>query len=132
MSELVWYGRERERDIKDKLLKNMGKVVSVMDLDIKQSMISTPRGLPDKSARSGSRSLPGQPPAVQTTALIGSIFTDVGEKGNLIIGRVGSKDVNYAKAMEFGLPKKGVAHRPWLFPALERIRSKIRGILAND
>lgn len=130
MAEVKWYGKERSEDIKKKLTHNMGTVVSVMDLDIKQSMISTPKGLPDKSARTGSRSLPGQPPAVQTTTLIGSIFTDVGTKDYGVVGRVGSKDVIYAKAMEFGFPKKNVAARPWLFPALERIRSKIKGMLS--
>lgn len=130
MARVDWYGKERERDIENKLLNNMGKVVSVMDMDIKQSMLTTPRGLLDKSARSGSRSLPGQPPAVQTTTLIGSIFTDVGKKDDSIVGRVGSHDVIYAKAMEFGLPQKNVAHRPWLFPALERIRARIRGMLS--
>jgi len=129
MSDFKWYGAERKRDLKDRMRTNMGIAVSSMDADIKSSMKNTPRGESDPTARSGSRSLPGHPPAVQTATLIGSVFSTVDEDEKGIFGVVGSKDAVQAKAMEFGLPGKNVAPRPWLFPAYARLKKNLMQIL---
>lgn len=120
---LKWYGPERMDEIKAKVRRNMSEVMAEMDTDIKTSMRTTPRGEADPQARSGSRSLPGHPPAVQTALLIGSIQHKVEDKNNSIVGTVGSHEVIYAAPLEFGTPK--MAPRPFLMPALERIKDKI-------
>jgi hypothetical protein len=107
----------------------MERIVAKMDDDIKSSMRSTARGEPDQLARSGSRSLPGHPPAVQTATLIGSVFSEAKEDKEGVFGVVGSRDAVYAKAMEFGFEPKNLAPRPWLFPAFERIRGKVTEML---
>ena len=124
---IKWYGPERFAEIKAKVKTNMSTVVATMDMDIKSSMRTTPRGAPDAQARSGSRSLPGHPPAVQSTLLIGSIKHQVYDRDDAIVGKVGSHDVGYAAPLEFGTSK--MAPRPFLMPALERIKDKIAEML---
>ena len=115
-----WYGDQREAELKARLLRNMGIVVSEVEDDIKQSMRSTPKG-------ETGHSLPGNPPAVQRAILIGSVFSDTMMRGNEVVGMVGSKDVLYAALTEFGT--EHMAARPWLVPALQRMRVRIKEIL---
>lgn len=126
---MEWYGEQRIREIRARLQRNMERIVAKMDDDIKSSMRSTTRGEPDPRARSGSRSLPGHPPAVQSATLIGSVFSEVKEDKEGVFGVVGSRDVVYARALEFGFEPKKLAPRPWLFPAFERIRGKVTEML---
>ncbi len=115
-----WYGDQREAELKARLLRNMGIVVSEVEDDIKQSMRSTPRG-------ETGHSLPGNPPAVQKATLIGSVFSDTMMRKDEVVGLVGSKDVLYAALTEFGT--EHMAARPWLVPALQRMRVRIKEIL---
>ncbi len=115
-----WYGDQREAELKVRLLRNMGIVVSEVENDIKQSMRSTPRG-------ETGHSLPGNPPAVQRSILIGSIFSDTTTRDKEVVGLVGSRDVLYAALTEFGTDH--MAARPWLVPALQRMRVRIKEIL---
>ena len=64
---------------------------------------------------------PNSPPKTDTGRLAGSIFADFREDGLHV--DVGS-DVAYATHLEFGT--KNMAARPWLQPAFERNKDKIR------
>jgi HK97 gp10 family phage protein len=72
-------------------------------------------------------SSPGQPPAVDTGRLRASITHEV-EVSEDITGRVGT-NVVYSKFLEHGTSK--MAARPFLFPALELSKGRIRDVL-ND
>lgn len=120
---LNWYGPQRMAELKAKIMRNMSKVCSEMDADIKQSMRETERG-------PTGHSLPGNPPAVQTSALIGSVKHEITEEPLAVIGKVGSWGIDYAAPLEFGTPT--MAPRPWLMPAFERIKDKVEEMLAHD
>ena len=127
----IWKGDECLEAIKDKVAFNMSTVVSIIDADMKQSMIDTPRG-------PNGRSFPGNPPAVQTTVLIGSIHSGVEVTEDAVVGTVGSYDVVYALRMELGFSGQDSlgrnydqAPRPFLVPAFERIREDIPEMLSE-
>ena len=118
----IWKGDECLEAIKDKVAFNMSKVVSIIDADMKQSMTDTPRG-------PNGRSFPGNPPAVQTAVLIGSIHSGVEVTEDAVVGTVGSYDVGYAVPLELG--SIHMEPRPFLVPAFERIREDIPEMLSE-
>lgn len=89
-----------------------------MHADIVRSMKNTPRG--DKRYRRGKKhhvsSRPGNPPAIDTGNLVGSIRYDVEGMG-LRIG-AGINKPPYPKYLEKGTSR--MAARPWLKPAVDR------------
>lgn len=101
---LKWYGAERMKDISSKLEKNMHKAVLIVERDAK---INSP---------------------VDTGRLRASITNEV-EKTDIIIGRVGT-NVKYASFQEHGTRK--MAAHPFLFPALEANKERIRELLKHD
>ena len=66
------------------------------------------------------RSAPGEPPAVQSQRLVGSI---VAEKLGLAKYRAGT-NVDYGFWLELGTRR--IRPRPWLRPALMRVRQKMK------
>lgn len=68
---------------------------------------------------------PGDPPAIDTGALADSITLQVGEDGALMVG----SSLDYAARLEFG--GQTLAARPWLRPALDRVRGEV-AILAAE
>ena len=65
----------------------------------------------------------GEPPASDTGFLVGNITLDVKEQGTSVIGQV-IASAPYAKALEFGTTQ--MEPRPFMQPALERNRAKIK------
>ena len=129
-----WFGPERMAEIKAKVRRNMSTVCATMDTDIKDSMRNTAIDL-DRRYTRGSKgyhfaSVPGHPPAVDTSALIGSIKHTITEEENAIIGTVGSWGIDYAAPLEFGTAT--MAPRPWLMPAFERIKGRVTEMLCHD
>lgn len=69
-------------------------------------------------------SAPGEPPAVDTGRLIGSVNHNITEDGlTALIGILDLSNVRYGKFLEYGTGR--IAARPWLFPALEKNRANI-------
>ena len=90
------------------------------------------RGQPKRRLPGGTRigldpSRPGEPPKRVEGALQDSINTDIVIRPSVIIGRVGS-NLKYARALELGSAKRGLAKRPYLRPALRKSRPAIRAI----
>ncbi|MDD4873393.1 MAG: hypothetical protein PHE15_00220 [Dehalococcoidales bacterium] len=73
-------------------------------------------------------SSPGEPPAVATGELKGSVKTSIEQAGLNIIGYVGS-GIDYAPCLEFGTKK--MSPRPWLKPSFEKSEPKLRDILGG-
>jgi len=67
-------------------------------------------------------SRPGDPPNTDTGKLVQSIQVEV-RSGDVYVGT----GLSYAPHLEFGT--KNMQARPWLFPALERNREKITGMI---
>lgn len=67
------------------------------------------------------RSAPGEPPKTDTGRLAGSIFAEFSSGG--LRADVGT-DVVYGGHLEMGT--KNMAARPWLFPAFERNKDRIK------
>lgn len=74
-------------------------------------------------------SAPGEAPAVDTSNLIGSIDTRIISDSEAVI----SIPVEYAEALEFGAPKRGLAPRPFVRPAVDGVLRRFGqgGILAS-
>jgi len=76
-------------------------------------------------------SVPGSAPAVDYGTLRQSITHDVDQEGAQVVGRVGSTitDPPYGAYLEYGTSK--MAARPWLRPAIEKNKDKIKGLLGD-
>jgi len=99
------YRKERQAEILDGLQKGLEKVGLIVE---RQAKINV-------SQSSGH-------PRVQTGRLRSSITHEV-EQGQVSIGT----NVYYGKYLEFGTSK--MPNYPWLFPAVESLRSQIINIL---
>lgn len=77
--------------------------------------------------RAGVASAPGEPPKTDTGRLVGSIFADVLESG--LEAEVGT-GIKYGKFLEFGTTR--MRARPWLMPAFERQKPRIRKRLEQE
>lgn len=69
-------------------------------------------------------SKPGDAPNTDTGRLAGSIQVEV-RADDVYVGT----SVDYAPALEFGAAKNNLKARPFMFPALERNKEKIRDLL---
>jgi len=69
-------------------------------------------------------SIPNDPPNTDTGRLVSSVQVEV-RADDVYVGT----NVEYAPWLEFGTQK--MAARPWLFPALERNREAIKGLIAK-
>jgi len=76
-----------------------------------------------QSMRSGAVSKPGQPPGVRTGNLRRNIKTEKTEIGTYLVGP--TKAAPYGAALEF------VKNRPFMRPALERIRRRFVSFFKN-
>lgn len=77
--------------------------------------------------REGVASAPGEPPKTDTGRLVSSIFAEVLPSG--LEAEVGTT-IKYGKFLEFGTSKMGA--RPWLHPAFERQKPRIRKRLEQE
>lgn len=69
-------------------------------------------------------SKPGDPPNTDTGALVKSVHVEV-KSDDVYVG----SGLKYAPWLEFGT--KDMKERPWLFPALEANKQKIKNLIAN-
>jgi len=76
-------------------------------------------------------SAPGEAPAVDAGMLRRSITHDISQDGAQVVGRVGSTitDPPYGSYLEYGTSK--MAARPWLGPAIEKSKDRIRQLLLD-
>lgn len=82
-----------------------------------------------KGGVSHTASAPGEPPATDTGKLVEGITSKVRSEGTKVIGEIIANSFNitpYAKDLEFGT--KNMRPRPYMQPALERNRPKIKRI----
>jgi len=105
------YARERTSEIMSQVKNGMNQAVLLVENQAKKNVDQTPP----------------KHPLVQTGRLKSSITSEVTEGGNKIEGRVGT-NVYYGKYLELG-HADGSMHYPWLFPALELSKSKIKQLL---
>lgn len=74
-------------------------------------------------------SAPGEPPAVRTGRLRGSVNRDVTSTATETIGVVGTT-LNYGAFLEFGAPPN-LRPRPWLWPAFTNTRRAVAEVLGE-
>ena len=116
----------------DRMEQNMRMAVEFVRNEVVKDLN---RGQPVKIYPSGAirglePSLPGEPPKKVTGFLQNSIRTRVERTFRRISGFVGT-NTNYARALELGSPKTGLAPRPYLRPAIARNRRTIFRIIAG-
>ncbi len=113
----------------------VGKAIATSAAEVQREAILSIRG----GSRSGvvvtiggkphQRSAPGERPKTDTGALVGSIFAEVDlanrDKPSAAVGT----DLKHGAFLEFGTLKMGA--RPWLQPAFEGLKSKIRKRIAQ-
>lgn len=116
--------------------RRMNEAVVLVQADIKRSLNVGGR---QRSSVSGKMysfgSDPGQPPFKQTGRLFNSIFGKVIREGSQVLGVVGT-NVVYGRRLELGFVGKdsagrqyNQAPRPFIRPAFERNRDRIKRIL---
>ncbi|MBS3904812.1 MAG: HK97 gp10 family phage protein [Simkania sp.] len=111
--------------IEAELRHRMEKVVRIVRNKV-VSLISTKVGVTigPKGGKKKIRSLPGEPPRLDTGQLRRSIATQVSQEGNDIVGRIGT-NVYYAKYLENPLG----LNRQFLTPAAQQTLNQVRAIL---
>lgn len=75
-------------------------------------------------------SKPGEPPWKKTGHLGRSIESETFKRGGGFFGRVGT-NVKYGAYLEFGAPRANIMPRPYLRPALDMNRAKIRALIGK-
>ena len=110
------YLKSFEKSLKDKI----NVAGNLVQRSAKESILTGPKS----GARRGrhTASAPGQPPASDTGFLANHIFV-VQKKLEVDV----ESRANYSKFLEFGTAK--MRARPFMFPALEKNRNKIRRML---
>jgi HK97 gp10 family phage protein len=130
--------RAKGKKINSNVSKAITRCCLILERDIKLSMTNTPRQTHTvhyTSAETGreqtygaGRSVPGNPPAVDTGLLRASITHRIEGGGweQKTTGYVGVA-LDYGFYLEFGTSK--MAARPWLIPAFERHKEEFKRIL---
>jgi hypothetical protein len=116
-SHLVWNGEAARVMVHGATMHTVDLFVTAVK-ERAVELISTP-GPP--------RSSPGNPPHVDTGALVASIESSVDNRD--MTGRVGT-NLEYGLYLELGT-KRGLAPRPWLRRALAETMSRVRSIMAG-
>ena len=109
-------------------LRGMERAVALAGLDVQtEARKSIQRGSRSgvtvrRGGRPHTRSAPGEPPKTDTGRLVSNIFSilDADQLGV----EVGT-DIQYGRFLEFGT-RRGLAARPWLHPAFERLKPRIQ------
>jgi len=108
---LKWYGKQVKEEVRRKCARNLRDTCLFLEGHIKKSFGKSP-------------SAPGEPPGVISGTLKRSITNEV--EG--LTGRVGT-NVEYGKYLELGT--EHIAPRPFLRPALESNRTKIKEMMCR-
>ena len=122
-----WLTTEAENEIKVRLFSS----ANLVEAEAKQSI---QRGV--KSGRIYKRrsvvhqaSAPGEPPASDTGFLVSNITKTAVEKSGTALSISVESKAKYSKFLEFGTRK--MSARPFLQPALEKNKTKIKGKFAK-
>tara|TARA_Y100001937_G_C7032758_1_gene290875 strand:- start:266 stop:694 length:429 start_codon:yes stop_codon:yes gene_type:complete len=122
--------KKYERTLESKLKQIMSASGDLVRNEAIQSIMSGAKGGRTyekyNPRRTHVASSDGQPPASDTGFLVSNIVKNVKRSGHEI--EVESK-ANYSKFLEFGT--QNMKPRPFLFPALEKNKPKIRRLLKN-
>jgi hypothetical protein len=113
------------------LQKAINTACLLVEREAKQSMYNTTTWT-EHGYKRGNKihypSMPGQPPAVDTARLVQSITHRIENTFNPT-GYVGTKLSPYPRMLEEGTSK--MARRPWLGPALDKNRERIKELLGE-
>ena len=145
MSAIVWYAKQVMDKVEAQVQQNMDKAAILLQGEIVKSFGSPPAvpegwkpGRSKKSAekvwRGKQHSAPGEPPYVQTGMLRRSITWAAPTKlirlvGSMLRPQGESGSHSYAWYLEYGTTK--MAARPYLLPALRRLRGQLFRIIAT-
>lgn len=134
-----WYGQAYMAKLKRGMKRNMTSACVLLERDIKKSF---PKASGTLRERRKTPSAPGEIPHVVTATLMRAIHHTVSSTGltGLPVGRVGvmkatskrgqdAKALEYAAYLEFGTSR--MEKRPYLRPALDRNKTKLRLTLAK-
>ena len=122
-------GIKLDTKVLDRIAANLGKnadqIVHAMALEVEASAKNSMIGESGKIYKRGKRvhqaSAPGEPPAPDFGALKGSINTERIKQG---LWKV-QDGVSYGIHLEFGAPRNKMAARPFMTPAVEKVRKHI-------
>lgn len=143
-----WHGKQVFTLATKTNLEAMERAARVVELDVKRNFTEVGSADPTagqrisvrktKSGKRHYRSLPGEPPAVDTGTLRASIMSSVALDGVNVVGKVGpdveviaqrvpvGTDVEYGLYLELGTNK--MKPRPYLRPALARTQRRVNRI----
>jgi hypothetical protein len=147
MSAIIWYAKQVMDKVEAQVQQNMDKAAILLQGEVVKSF-GSPQALPEgynlynqrgkkiteKRFRSGQHSAPGEPPYVQSGMLRRSITWMAPAKLIRLVGSAlkpqGSQGSHsYAWYLEYGTSK--MAARPYLLPALRRLRGQLFRIIAT-
>jgi HK97 gp10 family phage protein len=134
VQELIAQFQEKGKSVHTNLERSVANACMLVERTAKEEMRDTALDL-DKAYKRGNHihyaSAEGNPPAIDTGRLVQSITHRIESNGDgsSIDGYVGS-NVWYAKWMEGGTKIMPIP-RPWLYPALDKNRDKIKKLLGD-
>lgn len=110
--------------LKNNVIDALDDSAGMIEGEIKMSMRDGKHGRSYKVSKSGkphTASAPGEPPAIDTGALVNSITT---ESPSEYVREVGTA-MEYAQHLEFGTPGGKIAPRPFIRPAFTKLYEKV-------
>ncbi len=110
------------------LLHLVQRSTTLVEGTAKESILSGGTGITYQKynpRRQHTASAEGEPPASDTGFLVGSISSNVKKEGTTVVGQI-IASASYAPHLEFGTST--IRPRPFMQPALERNRPKIKRI----
>lgn len=149
LGRIVWRGKQIMDQVEARVQQNMDKAAILLQGEIVRSF-GSPSAMPEgalkrtyggdfrklkaKEWRGMQHSAPGEPPYVQTGMLRRSIAWAAPSKLIRLVGSAlrpqgGSGSHSYAWYLEYGTSK--MAARPYLLPALRRLRAQLFKIIAT-
>jgi HK97 gp10 family phage protein len=133
VEDLIAQFKKKGNDVHFGMEKAVAKACMVVERKAKKSMRDTIIDIDTVYKRRSiehSPSVEGNPPAIDTGRLVQSIthrIESAGHRGN-VDGYVGTA-VIYGRMLEYGTTK--MSPRPWLYPALDACREKIRKAMGD-
>tara|TARA_Y100000004_G_scaffold133702_1_gene151143 strand:+ start:132 stop:572 length:441 start_codon:yes stop_codon:yes gene_type:complete len=132
IQNLQGFQKKLKKRIVDNPEKHLKKLVQrstmLVESTAKQSILKGGTGITYQKynpRRQHTASAAGEPPASDTGFLVGSISSNVRKQGTSVIGQI-IASAPYAGYLEFGT--SNIEKRPFMQPALERNRPKIKRI----
>ena len=134
IENLKAFKRKLDKRLEKNAVKRLENFITVSTLDVRGTILESLQREGTGTTyqkynprRQHTASSPGEPPVTDTGQLASSISTTVKRRGTAIVGQINAA-APYAADLEFGtkaMKKKG-GGRPFMQPALEKNRPKIR------